>query len=73
MLRLRLRLRRTDPSERGQVTAEYAVGAVATAGIAAVILGGPETVVVRWAHEFVAEGLSRALTSTLPDLLRWPW
>ena len=67
------RLHRTIRSERGQVTAEYAVGALGAVTIAGVILGGPEAVVGRWAHDFVAAQLTRALGSPLTDLVRWPW
>ena len=63
--------RRAD--ERGMSTSEYAVGTLGAVTIAGVIIGGPATTLGRWAHEFVAEQLTRALTSPLPDLFRWPW
>ncbi|WP_286930908.1 MULTISPECIES: DUF4244 domain-containing protein [Aeromicrobium] len=67
------RLHRTATDEQGQVTAEFAVGALGAVTIAGVILGGPEAVVGRWARSVVAEQLTRALASPLPDLVRWPW
>ncbi|GAA3536970.1 hypothetical protein AFL01nite_11590 [Aeromicrobium flavum] len=66
---------RTTPRrcERGQVTAEYAVGA--TVGVTAIagILIGPEPVVSDWIGEFLVEHVTRAFSLTLPELFRWPW
>ncbi|MCD9154211.1 DUF4244 domain-containing protein [Aeromicrobium duanguangcaii] len=58
--------------ERGQVTAEYAVGAVGAVAVAGVLFG-PEPIVADWLAEFVLDHLARSFSLTLPELFRWPW
>ncbi len=59
--------------ERGQVTAEYTVGALGAATLGAGVMFGPEALVPGWIAEFIARTLTRAFELNLPDLFRWPW
>lgn len=59
--------------ERGQATAEYAVGATVGVTAIAAVLVGPDPIVADWLSEFVVEQVKRSLSFDLPDLVRWPW
>jgi hypothetical protein len=67
------RIRGPQHQERGQVTAEYAVGV--TVGVTAIagVLIGPDPIVSDWLGDFVVEHLTRSFSLNLPDLFRWPW
>lgn len=58
--------------ERGQATAEYAVGVLGAVTVAAVLFG-PDSMVAARVRELVADLLEGSFSLALPDLFRWPW
>lgn len=69
-------MRRTSTAanggERGQVTAEYAVGLLGAVTIATVLFGPDAMVAVR-IRELVSDLLEGSFSLALPDLFGWPW
>ena len=58
--------------ERGQVTAEYVVGALGAVTIATILIH-PDSPVVEALHAWIEDYVQRVLSVPLPDLFRWPW
>lgn len=58
--------------ERGQITAEYAVGLLGAVTIATVLFG-PDAMVAARIRELVSDLLEGSFSLALPDLFGWSW